>query len=78
MELAALEGIDWVVTGTDTVAPGRGRGGDAALRIMGRHHFTSALKRMGAVVRVTNGDQEELWGLVKVRPENSKPLKPST
>ena len=60
-----MEGINWAIFGTDQVGPKEGAKG-VPLRIIGRHHFTSALKRMSAVVRVTRNDEEELWGLVKV------------
>jgi cation-transporting ATPase 13A1 len=53
LEKATLTAIDWNLTKGDAVIPKKGSKGVPALKIVHRHHFTSALKRMTVVAGYT-------------------------
>lgn len=63
LEMAALQGIDWIYTSDEKAMPKRSNGN--AVQIVHRHQFASHLKRMAVVVRV----QEEFFAFVKGAPE---------
>ncbi|XP_048587357.1 endoplasmic reticulum transmembrane helix translocase isoform X2 [Nematostella vectensis] len=69
LEKAVLQAIDWRLTKGDLVLPNKGR--RLTMRIMHRHHFSSALKRMSAVVSMqTQGSNtSEYFAAVKGAPE---------
>lgn len=66
VERASLEGAGWSYKGNDVVVSHNKLA--MTLRIMARHHFSSALKRMSVLMRVEEGyEKGSTYALVKVR-----------
>ncbi|UYV65601.1 ATP13A1 [Cordylochernes scorpioides] len=74
LEKATLQAADYTLTKGDTVIPKKGK--SAALKIIQRFHFSSALKRMSVIASYTNpGQSEPIYiATVKGAPEILKPM----
>ncbi|XP_033335315.1 endoplasmic reticulum transmembrane helix translocase [Megalopta genalis] len=58
LEKATLRAISWTLTKNDTMIPRKG-GQSPALKIVHRHHFSSALKRMSVIAGYTTSGSSE-------------------
>ncbi|KAK3747846.1 hypothetical protein QZH41_015991 [Actinostola sp. cb2023] len=74
LEKAVLHAVDWRLTKGDLVIPNKGR--RITMRIMHRYHFSSALKRMSALVSVqTQGSAtSSYFAAVKGAPETLRSM----
>ncbi|XP_027037103.1 manganese-transporting ATPase 13A1-like [Pocillopora damicornis] len=74
LEKAVLQAVDWRLTRGDIVMPNKGR--RVSMRIVHRHHFSSALKRMSAIVSLQNpgSSSSEYIVTVKGAPETLRPM----
>ncbi|XP_076642830.1 endoplasmic reticulum transmembrane helix translocase [Halictus rubicundus] len=75
LEKATLKAINWTLTKNDCMIPRKG-GQSPALRIVHRHHFSSALKRMSVIAGYTMAGSSELnyMATVKGAPEIIKTM----
>ncbi|XP_073242423.1 endoplasmic reticulum transmembrane helix translocase-like [Porites lutea] len=74
LEKAVLQAVDWRLTRGDIVMPNKGR--RVSMRIVHRHHFSSALKRMSAIVSLQNpgSSTNEYIVTVKGAPETLRSM----
>ncbi|GAB6029854.1 hypothetical protein CHUAL_005563 [Chamberlinius hualienensis] len=74
LEKATLTAIDWNLTKGDVVIPRKGK--SPALKIYQRHHFSSALKRMSAIIGYNTLGSSDTKFLVTVKgaPETLKSM----
>ncbi|PFX11560.1 putative cation-transporting ATPase 13A1, partial [Stylophora pistillata] len=74
LEKAVLQAVDWRLTRGDIVMPNKGR--RVSMRIVHRHHFSSALKRMSAIVSLQNSGSSSSEYIVTVKgaPETLRPM----
>lgn len=76
LEKAAFLATEWLLKGAKDAQQFEGRlgGGPAFVTHVYKHHFSSALKRMSVVAKVTHGRLSGVWVLTKGAPEILKPL----
>ncbi|XP_068689455.1 endoplasmic reticulum transmembrane helix translocase-like [Montipora foliosa] len=65
LEKAVLQAVDWRLTRGDILMPNKGK--RVSMRVVHRHHFSSALKRMSAVVSVQNPGSSSTEYIVTVK-----------
>ncbi|KAL2732695.1 endoplasmic reticulum transmembrane helix translocase isoform X1 [Vespula maculifrons] len=72
LEKATLKAVNWSLTKSDSVIPKKGK--SPVLKILQRHHFSSALKRMSVVAGYTSSGSSENQYIVTVKgaPETVK------
>ncbi|XP_047359272.1 endoplasmic reticulum transmembrane helix translocase isoform X2 [Vespa velutina] len=72
LEKATLKAVNWSLTKSDSVIPKKGK--SPVLKILQRHHFSSALKRMSVVAGYTSPGSSENHYIVTVKgaPETIK------
>ncbi|XP_067057939.1 endoplasmic reticulum transmembrane helix translocase-like isoform X1 [Acropora muricata] len=74
LEKAVLQAVDWRLTRGDILMPNKGR--RVSMRIVHRHHFSSALKRMSTIVSLQNpgSSPTEYIATVKGAPETLRSM----